>query len=229
MVLEATKEYASPELFDILKSYKREGTLSKKQLTRDLWLKPEQAKELGYNQGEEDFLLTPGEITEDAIAGRLPQPTIEPQLPITSQLPAELVDLLKKVYGGTDVSFTPDTIIKQAQESPEDFLVDLQAKGKTSETIQLLQSLSVEPLDEATVNEFFAQFTPFQQALLKALPTTVKLPSGGGRGTLGWATKYYGENPDKLRRELITAGRNADTEALVKSLYPEITDRGLKD
>src|SRR3990167_6658520 len=117
MVLTSTKEFASPEQFNLLKKFKQEGTLARKQLTRPLWLTKEQAKELGYNQGESDFQLTPGEITGDAIAGGLPQPTIETVEPLTTglQAPPEIIALLKKIYGGADVSFTPDKIIRQAQ------------------------------------------------------------------------------------------------------------------
>src|SRR3990167_11410450 len=107
MVLTSTKEYASFDQFEALKRLKREG--KRGELTRDIWLSKEQAKELGYNQGEEDFLLTPGDIEEGRVFGTLPQPIIEPELPTVQQFPPELTNLIKKIYGGTDVSFTPDT------------------------------------------------------------------------------------------------------------------------
>src|SRR3990167_5681517 len=121
--------------------------------------------------------------------------------------------------------------LTKAEQDPDNFLMDLQVRGKTPETVNLLKAFAAGPLDDDVVNRFFANqtLTPFQQSLLKSLPNTVRLPSGAGKGTIEWATKYYTENPDKLRRDLITAGRNENTEALVKQLYPQITDRGLED
>ncbi len=70
------KEYANPQQFDILKSSLSEGTLGQKQLTRDLWLTSQQAKELGYNVPEgQDFKLTPTE------KGGVPLPEIKPPEP----------------------------------------------------------------------------------------------------------------------------------------------------
>ena len=78
MVLETEpREYVDWRLFELLKKAKREGTLAKKQFTQPLWLTARQAKELGYNQGESDFLLQPSQPEGRALFGKIPTPTIE--------------------------------------------------------------------------------------------------------------------------------------------------------
>jgi len=197
------RNYATTQQFDILRRAKTEGTLDQKQLTTDLWLQPWQAKELGYNQGEADFLLSPGGI---------PQPA--PAIGIEA--------IIGRLYEGQTIEGI-NTLIKTDQKA---FLVDLQGKGRSEDTAALLTALGA---DQGTIEAFFKGMpeTPatsqFGQGLMKALPLIVR------PRTVEWAVQYFGNNPDKLRRELITAGRDENTEALVRQLYPQITDRGLKD
>ncbi|GAI45277.1 unnamed protein product [marine sediment metagenome] len=67
------KEYATPEQFELLKKFKKQGTLAEKELTRELWLTYEQAFELGYDVAEgEEFLLSPTERKPEALYGGIP-------------------------------------------------------------------------------------------------------------------------------------------------------------
>src|SRR3990167_5757721 len=118
----------------------------------------------------------------------------------------------------------------QIEQDPEAFLEDLRTRGDTLDTRELLRQLGGNEVTDEDLTNFFTgafqipeEARPFSQALSEALPLIVK------PRTMEWALKYFGKNPDKLRRELVTAGRNEKTEALVKSLYPDITERGLKD
>ena len=117
---------------------------------------------------------------------------------------------------------TTQSLTDLVQRDSDAFIQDLITRGDNPDTRALLTELGAE---EADINELFAVSTdnPFSQFLMTALPKTVN-PE-----TVEWATQYYANNPDKLRKELITVGRNKDTEALVKSIYPSITERGIQD
>ena len=132
--------------------------------------------------------------------------------------------------------------ITSSQEQPQDFLMELVSRGRTPEVETLINTFfDVQPGDidrlfgELGVTEplppFEGQFeiTPMQQLLVNALPLLVRPPSAEGVGTLQAATELYANDPERLRRNLITAGRSEDTEALVKALYPQITDQGMAD
>jgi len=118
-------------------------------------------------------------------------------------------------------------IYERANTDPESFMAEVISKGRSRETETLLKSFGATDDD---LEQWFRQ-TPSepQNLLVKALPHLVRLPSSTTKGTLEVMTKRYSDDITLLRRDLITAGRNKDTEALVKSLYPDITDSGLKD
>ncbi len=144
------------------------------------------------------------------------------QQPVVEQQPMAQPD-----YGTLLSSVFPDkTIDDVTKMSPEEFSNELMAKGKTEGTQALLLAFGN---TQEEIDAFYSQqsqepkLSAYEQSLMKALPKTV-MPE-----TLSWAVSYFGKNPDQLRGHLITAGRNTDTEALVKSIFPKISERGLDD
>ena len=150
----------------------------------------------------------------------------------------ELSEELKQLGVGTSWGFKEEelpqmvsqALITQIERNPQAFLEDLRTRGDTLDTRDLLKQLGGNEVTDEDLTNFFTgafqipeETRPFSQALSEALPLIVK------PRTMEWALQYFGKNPDKLRRELVTAGRTEKTEALVKQLYPDITDRGMRD
>ena len=87
-------EFASEKQFELLKKFKRQGTLSRKQLTRPLKLTNIQAVELGFDVPKgEDFTLSPLEPEEGALFGRVP--VVEPSV---VEEPLGVERLLERVF-----------------------------------------------------------------------------------------------------------------------------------
>ncbi len=131
-------------------------------------------------------------------------------------------------------------LITRANEQPGELLQELVARGRTPEVETLINTLydvqtgDIDRLFEGIpepLPPFEGQFevTPIQNLLIKALPLIVIQPTATRLGNLEAAVELYSTNPDRLRRDLITVGRNEDTEALVRELFPQITDQGIKD
>ena len=112
----------------------------------------------------------------------------------------------------------------QASQIQSDFFSTIREMGRTPETEFLLNTLfpTATPRD---IDELLGMPTvnAFQRAMMEALPDVVK------PDTLEWAEQYFRKNPDRLRATLMPVGRNEATERLVKQLYPQITEQGLKD
>jgi len=235
------REYATTKQFELLKEYKAEGTLAQKKLTRPLWLTYKQAIELGYEVAEgEDYLLSPTAPVAGEPYGGIPQPTITEGVPeVTAVVAPEVTGILQKIYPemydpamsyGYSAEELPAVVAQNIQtwanQDREAFLEDLRSRGDTPETRELLQMCSDKILSEEMKDDFFAgipQVGKLQQVLMDALPHLVK------PRTLEWASEYFSKNPDLLRRELITTGRNIATEKLVRQLYPDITEQQMKD
>jgi len=139
----------------------------------------------------------------------------------------ETLNSLRKLYPEhfkvVDEQDAIQRIKDEANTNTESFVKDIQLRGESPDTVNILKSLG---LDDAGIDEVFKEVQPVSdktQLLMKALPVLVKPRSAQAM------TEYFDKNPDKLRRNLITVGRNTDTEALVRSLYPKITDRGMED
>jgi hypothetical protein len=131
MVMQATKEYATPKQIEILKS----GT-SKKQLTRDLWLTPQQAKDLGYNQGEGDFLLTPTAVKTENLYGGVPQPSY-----LTNFYP-NLSNTIQKLYPDVQGA-TIDDVKALASQETDIFVNHIRSIGRNQDTLTLLKAMDI--------------------------------------------------------------------------------------
>ena len=222
----SVREYANRLQYDILKRARQEGTLSQKYLTKPLWLTHQQAVELGYDVPEgEDFLLEPAEPREGALYGGIPLPTIpspatvkpvqQPPLPvIPTNVDTALRNLYPESFAGTE---TPEETVLAFQslvaEDPDTFIQDLASRGRSADTEAILRGFGLEDRD---INAVFLPDT-FQEAL----PFLVK------ERNKDEMTSYLLQNPETLRRDLIAAGRNAETERLVKTLYEGITEAQL--
>lgn len=212
-------------------------------------LEPFKAEEGGYNLSSIREALRAG-ISRDFLTQAFGQEAVEGAgLPVEPTTFPERIEpapvepttadtLFQRIY--PDLwRFRPETeepvdvaqqINTWISEDQEGFLEDLRKRGDTPDTRSLLRMLGGEELTELDIDDFFIgvpkiseEAVQFKQSLMSALPLIVK------PRTIDWAVQYFGNNPDKLRRELITAGRNENTEVLVKSLYPQITERGLED
>jgi len=175
----------------------------------------------------EKFIKTPEKT-------RPPEATPETVLPKPEVLARDrsnaIRGALEKIYpekfirGG---EFSPDEnptgILNRLQDKalrrPDVFVTELQTKGRNENTLALLDAFGIP--DE--IKDEILPIPQISRIFIKALPLTVRT------GNAEQMVKYYTERPDALRRSLITAGRNENTEALVRQLYPQITDRGLQD
>uniref|UniRef100_A0A6H1ZL88 Uncharacterized protein n=1 Tax=viral metagenome TaxID=1070528 RepID=A0A6H1ZL88_9ZZZZ len=171
MVLQAEaeqtiKRYANQQQFALLKKFKQRGTLGEKQLTTDLWLTEQQARELGYDAlPGQDFLLSPTEPrttttkwgkTEQNLYGYIPtpqsaeQPTIEP----ISNIPPGESDLLflTRIFPSTSIEESSQHIINLIENDPQQLVKEITAVGRNADTEQLLKALD---LSDAEVDNLF--------------------------------------------------------------------------
>jgi len=163
MVLQAEaeqtiKRYANQQQFALLKKFKQRGTLGEKQLTTDLWLTEQQARELGYDAlPGQDFLLSPTEPrttttkwgkTEQNLYGYIPtpqsaeQPTIEP----ISNIPPGESDLLflTRIFPSTSIEESSQHIINLIENDPQQLVKEITAVGRNADTEQLLKALDLD-------------------------------------------------------------------------------------
>ena len=148
-----TKEYATPEQIKLLKKFGLQGTLGKKQLTRDLWLTSEQARDLGIEQpAGKDFLISPFAPKEGELYGRMP--VEEPPKELT------LPDVFFKVYPDRKLGNTQEEIERNINAfvygDTEGFVKDLQAKGRNPDTENLLRTL----LSQSIYKDTGESYTP---------------------------------------------------------------------
>ncbi|KKM14043.1 hypothetical protein LCGC14_1710130 [marine sediment metagenome] len=110
--------------------------------------------------------------------------------------------------------------VARVREDPQAFIADLVSRGRTPEVELLINTyFDVQPGD---IDRLFEQLPDAEARLFReALPLLVTDRNKDAMLT------YLFENPDALRRSLIAVGRNTETETLVKTLYPEITEKGL--
>jgi len=166
-----TREYISETQFNLLKRYKAEGTLAEKKLTRPLWLKPYQAKELGFETTEgEDFLLEPV-VPGITGYGEIPVPEEEePEKPF--ELPVPVSESLKTLYpemfrpeasyGYSELEIpqmVAETLHTFALEHPEDFFEDIKAMGRNEDTENVLRFLLE---NERDIDLVFAELPPVE-------------------------------------------------------------------
>ncbi len=118
------------------------------------------------------------------------------------------------------------------QDKPEELLKLIWMRGDTEASRNLIKSLWPQITDEDITGLFTEakqQFMPeperpaLSPLLIDALPKVVTVD------TLDEMYDFFSDKPEVLRSNLITVGRNDDTEALVRELYPGITEQGIKD
>ncbi len=171
-----------------------------------------------------------GETAADILARTQP---VEPLAPIEVVAPVsqpKIEDSLRRLYpemyegfeygDEQNTSLVLKTIKSFAFENPDAFTQDIKSIGRNQDTETLLRALQV---PEPVMNEMFAP-TLEEQALFKSVLPLVVTDRNATK-----MTDYFLNDRDALRRSLITAGRNEKTESLVKYLYPEVTDKELKD
>ena len=198
MVLTPTpdKAYVSLDQFELLRKFKREGTLAKKQLSQDLWLTKEQAKELGFNQGEEEFKLSPAEPLPGDVYGRIAQQPIPEFKPpeIAPEAGGNISNLLLRLYPTqfapkVSQGMKPDEVLKTVQTQieldPEQFLRELQLTNMPTESEVLLKYLGA---DQDLINQII---TPQQK-------------QGQLLQTLGKIAEFKGYNVESLANLLET-------------------------
>ena len=159
-------------------------------------------------------------------------PIAPPKLsPIDIQGLFSLDSSMRKLYpelfsSGQQSSEVFSTLVTQASQNTETFWDNLQKKGRSQETDTLLKSMGV---DQPTIDKLYGGKLPAPG--LDGIPTLFEnaLPLIMTPRTTDTMIRLFTGRPDVLRRNLITAGQNDNTVALVKALYPDITDRGISD
>ncbi len=141
----------------------------------------------------------------------------------------EAKNLFREVFpAGLNV----DAFMDLGMEKPEELMKLIWMRGDTEASRNLMRSLWPQATEEG-IDAFFTQetrvFMPeperdsLGELLTKALPKVVT------PNILDKMFEYFSDKPEVLRSNLITVGRNEETEALVRALYPGITDMGVKD
>jgi hypothetical protein len=125
-----------------------------------------------------------------------------------------------------------DAFLDLGRDKPEELLKMIWLEGDTEASRNLIKSLWPQVTDE-DIDDIFTQptreFMPEPERptlaplMIDALPKVVTTDS------VDEMLDFFSDKPDVLRSNLITIGRNDDTELLVRELYPGITEQGIKD
>lgn len=130
--------------------------------------------------------------------------------------PVDVQPSLKKLYGERSL----DEIKAMADTDTENFVQNLQVRGRTKDTEAVLRAIGATDSD---INEVLGQEALTKdQLMMQALPKIKP-------DILDWARKYYAKNTEQLKKHILEEGRNAETEALVKATNPKIDEKGLND
>uniref|UniRef100_A0A6M3K9Z4 Uncharacterized protein n=1 Tax=viral metagenome TaxID=1070528 RepID=A0A6M3K9Z4_9ZZZZ len=173
---------------------------------------------------------------------RLPEPSLEERgrkLDLESAISKLYPDMLT-IYEGEEstiedkVNQAVETLGQQSKDNQQSFVQDVISKGDRSsaETI-LKQFFEFEPTEleamfpeeveaeRQLAGEPFALPADVSTVFQEALPLLV---TERNRDSM---LDYFFDNPDALRRSLITEGRTPQTESLVRTIYPQITEKGM--
>ncbi|KKN45281.1 hypothetical protein LCGC14_0684670 [marine sediment metagenome] len=227
------RTFATDLQLEMLREARDAGTLSQKTITTPIFLTPSQATRLDFDIEEGEFIrIEPSAVGEEATFSLVtpegimePQPLAlpEPQLfPLTEVPPVEALQSLfpERFEAGETPQMVFESLGVLVQQQPVELLEQLVAKGRTPEVELLINTyFDVQPGD---IDRLFAEMPDAEARLFReALPLLITDRNKDAMLT------YFFENPEALRRNLIGVGRNSSTVALVKSLYPEITDKGM--
>ncbi len=119
-----------------------------------------------------------------------------------------------------------ESIGSYATENPDSFIDEIRARGRNKDTETLLRALQVPDQD---IENIFTQATSWETPQLGVLPLFQKaLPLLVTERNAEVMVDYFFANPETLRRNLISVGRNEDTESLIRGLFPDITQSQLE-
>ncbi len=131
-------KFATRKQFDLLKKFKKAGTLQEKTLTSDVRLTNRQARELGFDAIEgEDFLLSP------TLEGRVPLPRLRPPTPPGLGVPEPVAPLpTQAIPSEPFVPPPPEGLEPEPSVERPDF-DELIALAETPEEVEFIQTLQV--------------------------------------------------------------------------------------
>ena len=207
------KEYVDDDLLQLIKKFQREGTLEKKQITRDLWLTAEQARAMGYDT-QQDVLLS-RKAPEEALSFKQQTTTglADVSLPsVKSSIPPSVGAGTQEVVAlGIPAPQYPQRGAGGEVLSPQMFVPP--AVKQAAQTVDQLESGATVPTPEqiayvTRIESLFAKVTGKQEDI-RAIESNYK--------TL-----------DLLVGALKKQGRTPDTEALLKEVYGA-TDKDISD